>query len=453
MKTFAALLLLTAGCAGTVKAGEGGKASWLSSNLAAGLEEEPKTDVDGEIKSLILDYTKRIDALDPEDPLVRQNLPRLRDNLLVLYREYNKDKGRYRGDHFTPRQCLAYLKGDMKFFLEDSLEKGKDPYSWIQGRWSGKAFWLEKTGIMGRYDLVIPKEYDPSRPWPVIFAYQDSPSMEEIRKVPYFMIRNIQRGYPKGFVALEDKTRSILKDAAGDFNIDPFRIYGTGFSFGGHTDLTQAWRHPHWFAAIAPICNDLRGGKAHLVKHIVTPTLLLHGDHDSFLATGRKIYDWMKEAGREVKWETYKGGHKPSVPFYEDVTVLTDFFEKHALDPYPKTVHHVIEHKRYSRAFWVDAILTEDKGGIAAVFTVTVRDDNVIEVQAGEEIAGFDFFLNEKLIDMNRPLKVLCDGKIVFEGAPAPKVTVSLREGKDYWRGDSTPLWEHIVEMRKTAKP
>jgi len=431
-----------------------GEDTWPPAKYANVLAEEPRSELDGEIRNLIRDYETRIAKLKQDDPMVQMNIPRLRDNILLLYMEYNKDKSRYRSDHFDAKECIDYLRGDMKFFLEDSLEKGKDPFSWLQARWSGKAYWIEGLDIMGRYDCVVAKDYDPAKKWPVIFSFQDSPDLPQLRTVPYFLIRNIQKGYPKGFVELECKVRSLFKDAAWDFNIDPFRIYATGFSFGGHTDLVEAWRHPHWFAAIAPVCNDLRGGEAPLVKHILnTPTYLLHGTGDSFFQTGKQIYEWMKEAGANVKWETYPGGHDPKVPFYENIKMLTDFFDQYTLDPYPKMVHHVIEHKRYSRAFWVDAKLVQDAGNLQAVFDVKVKDGNLIEIAVTDDIAELDFYLTDKLVDMTKPLAVVIGDKELYRGPAQGKVTVKIRDGQDYWRGAQTLLWEEIADIRKTAKP
>ena len=427
---------------------------WPPVKLAERLKADPKSEADKEIKSLIEEYGKRLAALDPNDPLVAMRLTRLRENVELLYREYNQDKKRYRGDHFNVKECLAFLKGDMKFYLDNSLEKGEDPYTKVQGRWQGKVCWLESTKIMARYDLVVPKDYDPAKSWPLIFSFQSNPSMEQMRTVPYFLVRCVQKGYPKGMVALEDKVRSIIKDVACDFNINPFRIYATGFSYGGHTCLLQSWRHPHWFAAIAPACSDLRGPNASKVKHIRhTPAYLLHGDHDSFLSTGRQVYEYMKEAGIDVKWDTYPGGHDSKVPFNQNVKMLTDFFDRHVLDPYPKTVHHLVEHKRYSLAFWVDAILVEDKGGLNAVFTVSVKDGNRIEVHATEEIASLELHLTDELVDMKKPVTVVSGGNALYKGMPKEKLIIKLRDGKDYWRRERKPLWEHIVEIRKTAKP
>lgn len=452
-----AVLLLSGMVVSAAPAAEG----WPPEAFATKIKAEPKTDMDKEIKQLIAGYESRIARLKPDDPLVKANLPKLRDNLAVLYQEYNRNHNRYRSDHLPPASCIQRLKGDMTFNLETCLEKGVDPELQARGRWHGKAYWVERTDIMGQYDIICPRSYDPKKPAPVVFSYQDDPDMNQMRtKTDCFLIRCIQRGYPRGLVAVENKTRSILKDAARDFNIDPFRIYATGFSYGGRTDLIMAWRHPHWFAAIAPVCNDLRDQQTPYVRQLRNvPTLLLHGTGDSFLATGKVVHKHMQDAGCPVQWMTYPGGHAPTLPFRQDVTVLTKFFDKHVMNPYPKMVNHIVEHPRYSRAFWVDAKLTKNAGGMEAIFTVTVKGENRIEIDANEQIAELDLYLNDKLVDMSRPVTVVAVGsgstqpseKTLYQGKAPAKLTVKLRDAPDYHRGGGDSLWEDLVRIRKEA--
>jgi len=295
----------------------------------------------------------------------------------------------------------------------------------------------------------VPRKYDPGQSWPIVISYQSNPDTKLIRETPYFLVRCVQKGYPKSLVRLENKTRSILKAVAREFNIDPFRVYATGFSYGGRTDLIFAWRYPHWFAAIAPVCNDLRNEQTPYVKQLKNvPTLLLHGDRDSFLRTGKQVHAYMVEAGCPVTFRTYKGGHDSTVPFLRDLSMLTDFFDRHRMDPYPKLVSHIVEHKRYSRAFWVDAKLTKDSGRMEAIFEVRVRQGNRIEIEANEQIAELDLYLNEKLIDMSKPVTVLAGGKTLYQGPPRGKLTVKLREAPDYARDGGDALWEDLLKIR-----
>ena len=406
-----------------------------------------KTDVDARIRELIGRYETRMAALDPTDAAVAANLPRLRENLALLRSEVGRDKGRYPADCFTAEECIQWLERDMKFYLDDCLEKGADPRIRVAGRWLPKAYWVERADIMGRYDLLVPRAYDPKRSWPLVISYQDNPDQELIRQTPYILLRAVQKGYPKSLVRLENKTRSMLKDAMRELNIDPYRIYATGFSFGGRTCLMFAWRYPHWFAAIAPVCNDLRGPETPRVRYLkYVPSLLLHGDHDSCLTTGRQVYAYMADADCPAVFQTYPGGHNP-VPFRKDVTALTDFFDHHVMNPYPKQVSHIVEHKRYSRAFWVDAKLIKDAGGMEAAFDVRVGDGNRVAIDANEQIAELDLHLDSRLIDMNKPVTVVSGDKVLYTGPAVEKLTVTLREAPDYARDSGDTLWQDLVRI------
>ncbi len=446
----AALLLVSAASAASAQERASG---WPPAELAEKLKAAPKTDVDKAIKELITEYEAKIAALNADEPVVKAGIPRLREKLTPFYLEYNRNKKRYRRDHFTPAECANRFKADMGFRLT-ALAAGEDPAASSAGKWQTRVAWIERTNVMGHYDLIVPKAYEPKKSWPIIISYQDDPNDKEIRKTPYFLIRCVQKGYPTGLTYVENKTRTYLKDVAREYNIDPTRVYATGFSYGGHTDLVVAWRFPHWFAAIAPVCSDLRDKQTPYVKQLKNvPTLLLHGAGDSFLATGKVVHKYMKEAGCPVEWRTYPGGHAPTLPFRQDVTVLTNFFDKHVMNPYPKMVCHIVEHNRYSRAFWVDAKLTKNSGGMEAIFEVRVKDGNKIEIDANEQVAELDLYLNDKLIDMGKPVTVVTGQRKLYEGKPTEKLTIKLTEAPDYSRDGGDTLWRQLAEIRKQARP
>lgn len=302
-----------------------------------------------------------------------------------------------------------------------------------------------RAGLLG-----IPQNYSPDKSWPVIICTQDGPSKQLTSTAGYFLIHAGGKG-----TFCTAKIRDYLKTCAKKYNIDPFRIYATSFSRGGHEILVQAWQHPHWFAAIAPVCNDLRSEpKVFNVKYLVhTPTLLMHGTGDSFRNTGKRVFELMKKAGCNVEYKMYPGGHSPNPIFRKDIKVLTDFFEKHKLDPYPKVVVHLVSHKRYSRAFWVDAMLVRDAGGMKGVFTVRVKANNRIDVEVNEDIASLDLYLNAKIVDMKKPVTVMSGTKKLYEGPAVSPLRITFREGKKYWRRPRKLLWEEIQEIRKQASP
>lgn len=323
--------------------------------------------------------------------------------------------------------------------------------------------------------LSVPESYAPEKSWPVIVSLQDNPDPALTAKSPYFLVH-------AGGTGVECSTRihNSLKELIAKYNIDVNRIYGTGFSRGGHELLEQAWHYPHLFAAIAPVCNDLRSEpKVFYVKYIQnTPTLLIHGDHDMFLRTGQRVHELMKAANCPAEWGTYPGGHTPEAPFKKDLSLLTKFFEKHTLNPYPKEVTHVVVHPRYARAFWVDSYLVgsflekppapaEGQAAAAggappamqkpyalreAVFVVRVKEASRIEIQANEHVAALDLYLTDKLVDMSKPVTVVLGDKTLYAGAPACPLKVKARDGEELKATHLRPLWEDLVDIQKKAQ-
>ncbi len=295
--------------------------------------------------------------------------------------------------------------------------------------------------------LSVPKDYTPEKSWPVVVSTQSNPSPEVMKDTPYFLVHAGGQG-----AECTTKIREELLKLAGRYNIDPLRIYATSFSRGGHEILLQAAYHPHWFAAIAPVCNDLRSGPGlEHVKHLRTPTLLLHGQNDSLLQTGKALHERLKAAGTPVEFKTYPGGHSPDHVWNTDNKVWLDFFSRHKLDPYPKQITHLVAHKRYSRAYWADATLIKDAGGMNALFTVRVKEGNLIEVEANDQIASLDLFLTGKLVETDKSVKVVSGQKTLYSGPFAEKITVTFRNPEPYYQTRQEPLWERIEAIKRTA--
>ncbi len=332
--------------------------------------------------------------------------------------------------------------------------------------------------------LSVPEGYTPENAWPVIVSYQDNPSAEQMKAVPYFLLHAGGQG-----MEATTKTREYLLDLARRYNIDPLRIYGTGFSRGGQEALQQAWEHPDWFAAIAPVCNDLRRKEDRNLKDLNVmylanvPTLLLHGSGDSFRRSGEVLFEHMKTAGCPVQLQLYPGGHSPQLPFKENVKMLTEFFDKHRLEPLPKRVVHVLTHPRHSRAFWVDAAVVKADPKLKAAYEVTVKPGNRIELAVSDQVAAVALYLNDKLVDMQEPVTVVRvplpaalvpqieegttgepvkalatrpagEGeKVLYKGPALANLKITLREGMPLPDKPAKLLWEEIAETRPKAAP
>ena len=299
------------------------------------------------------------------------------------------------------------------------------------------------AGMFGEEEfLIVPKGYTPEKAWPLIVVSQNQISEKQAARVPYF-------------VCYGGPDRARILEVARKFHIDPFRVYATGFSRSGHGLLELTWTVPHRFAAIAPVCEDMRWKKQYkrqkidLLKYIQqTPTLLAHGNHDSFRTSGQKNYELMKAAGCPVEWLWYPGGHSPDGIYFRDITKITDFFGKHVLNPFPKQITHVVYKYGATRSFWVDARV--GKGSIEKAFPVfkIKADGNRIHVDANEGVKALVFHLTDKIVDMRKPVTVVLGGKTVYQGQAKPALTVTLRQGEVDEHPGTPPLWEALETIR-----
>jgi predicted esterase len=91
----------------------------------------------------------------------------------------------------------------------------------------------------------------------------------------------------------------ILDEATVRWNIDPSRIYLTGFSMGGFGTFQVACDSPETFAAIVPVAGGGDLGRAERLKTV--PTWAFHGDADDVVACENsvKMIDSMKAVGCE----------------------------------------------------------------------------------------------------------------------------------------------------------
>jgi predicted esterase len=295
--------------------------------------------------------------------------------------------------------------------------------------------------------LAVPDGYTPDRSWPVVVSTQNNPDPAVMKRTPFFLVHAGGQG-----VECMTRVEEALVDLAGRYNVDPLRVYATSFSRGGHEILLQASLYPHLYAAIAPVCNDLRHEPGMTqVEVIRTPTLFLHGTSDSFRETGRTLFERMKTAGCPIEYRTYPGGHSPEYAWNQDPQVWLTFFAGHVLNPYPTNISHRVPHKRYSRAYWVEAAVTRDAGDLKASFTAAVTGPNRIALTAGVDVAALDLYLAAPLVDVRRPVVVLLDGATAYEGPVMEKITVKVRDAETVIRGANRPLWERMAEAGRKA--
>ena len=304
------------------------------------------------------------------------------------------------------------------------------------------------------YVLHVPEEYRGDEPFPLVFVLGGGPG----RAIPTAQTARSSvdaRGAIAVFPqangmwwddASADALDALFSELVRELNVDTDRVSITGFSNGGTGSLLHAARHPDRFAAVAPLMGaglpffqELRPIDVDAVARL--PFLFVHGTSDATIpswASERTAKAILKaNPAAEAELHLLPGrGH--DVVFGRDEGLTFPFLERHARDPFPRTVALRGRGGATPRAFWIE--VTEKTGGAPQV-------DGAIEGQAvtlrTRGVRRLRLLLRPEHLDLARPVRVTVDGRAAFEGALAPDPALFLRT----WRETLDPQLAAAAEI------
>lgn len=210
--------------------------------------------------------------------------------------------------------------------------------------------------LSAQYLLFLPQGYSAARRdtnrWPLIlFLHGAGERGTQLQKVaahgppkivksrPDFPFIVVSPQCPTDEVWDTDTLIALLDDVVGRHKVDTNRIYLTGLSMGGYGSWSLALRHPHRFAAVAPICGGgntidiLLAGRRNGAALKSLPFRVFHGAKDTVvpLAESERMVNSLKRAGvRQVELIVYpEAGHDSWTEPYGGLE-LYDWFLQHA---------------------------------------------------------------------------------------------------------------------------
>lgn len=168
------------------------------------------------------------------------------------------------------------------------------------------------------YLVYLPKDYEERESWPLLLflhgAGERGDDLEQVKR--HGPPKLIAQGKEFPFVVISPQCPpdrwweptelvALLDDAAGNYKVDPDRVYVTGLSMGGFGTWRLAFFVPNRFAAIAPICG---GGEKYWSKAIAhLPIWAFHGAKDALIPAERSesMVDAVKKDGGNPKLTIY----------------------------------------------------------------------------------------------------------------------------------------------------
>jgi predicted peptidase len=225
------------------------------------------------------------------------------------------------------------------------------------------------AGVEYRYQVYVPRNFDPARRWPVVLALHGggdygSDGLSQTEGTLPRVIRLHPERFPAVVIFAQahadgkpgwqgqggDAALAAIDRALAEFHGDPARVYLTGYSAGGNGAWSLAYRYPQRFAAVVVVCGfvtDFTGTTsgvkypaiapasagdpyAAVAKRVAgLPIWLFHGDADKTVSVeqSRHMAAALKTLGADVRYTELPGiDHAAWTPAYNDPAMAAWLF-------------------------------------------------------------------------------------------------------------------------------
>ncbi len=343
-----------------------------------------------------------------------------------------------------------------------------------------------QDGLLHRYVVVVPENYDPSRRYPVAFYLHGGVSRPDPGPGGgWWRNYDVVMGHDRiAVVPLSwneslwwqssqvENIRGILSDLKRTYNVDENRVVafgssdgGTGVYFLGFRDVTQWASFLPFIGFPGVLLNPGTGtdGLIHIANLTNKPLFIVSGETDRLyparLMTG--FLESFEEVGVDFVFTVKPGGHNTRW-WPEEEENIERFIEAQPRDPHPDSILWATERTdRYNRAHWVvideigpisgdearvdlARITADGRSGILDA----VRDGNTVTVDA-YHVGRFTVLVSPDAFDVRSPIRVIANGEVVFEGMVQPSVDV-LRK----WAAvDEDRTMLYVAEITVELKP
>jgi dienelactone hydrolase len=235
------------------------------------------------------------------------------------------------------------------------------------------------------------------------------------------------------------------------YHVDPDRIFLTGMSNGGIGVYLIGSHYAPLFAGLAPMASGLDDVLLPFLKNLRhTPVYLIHGTQDQVMPVelSRTIAQELTRLGYPYTYREHDRTHPVAGGHYfprEELPDLIAWFDAQHRESLSKTLTVVRDATHLSPFAWVRIDSTDRiaafsdnlvdrrddaiKNRVYAKFDAEIVGPNRIEVRT-ERVRRYSLFLNQDLVDLAKPLTVVTNGQVSYEGPVTPSIVTVLREAR-----------------------
>lgn len=247
----------------------------------------------------------------------------------------------------------------------------------------------------------------------------------------------------------EDLVLATIRSVQRRYHIDPDRIFLTGMSNGGIGTWLIGMHQAPTFAGIAPMAGGLDEVLLPFLANLQsTPVYMIHGAKDQVMPVelSRTISRELAGLGYPHIYREHQQEHPTAGGHFfprGELPGLVAWFNAQRRNPFPTTIRLVREASHFQSFGWLRIDATDEIAAFSddlinkhdeltrhkqyAKVEASIVGINRIEVTT-KHVRRYSLFLNEHLIDSTKPITVLTNGQVVFEGMVTPKAEILLRQ-------------------------
>jgi pimeloyl-ACP methyl ester carboxylesterase len=249
----------------------------------------------------------------------------------------------------------------------------------------------------------------------------------------------------------EDLVLATIRHVTQRYHVDPDLIFLTGMSNGGIGAWLIGMNHASLFAGLAPMAGGLDDVLMPFLANLRnTPVYIIHGAKDQVMPVGlsRAIARELTALGYAYVYREHQGEHPVAGGHYfprEELPALMAWLKAQRRDPLPAKLTVVREASRFQPFGWVRLDVTDPIAAFSddlvdkrderirqreyARLEATIVSANRIEVTT-ERIRRYSLFLNHRLIDPAKPVTIMTNGRLSFEGTLSASLETLLRQAR-----------------------
>lgn len=249
----------------------------------------------------------------------------------------------------------------------------------------------------------------------------------------------------------EDLVLAVIHTIQHRYHIDPDRIFLTGMSNGGIGAWIIGMHDAPMFAGIAPMASGLDDVLMPFLANLRnTPIYVIHGAKDQVMPVelSRSISRELAALGYPHVYREHQREHPMAGGHYfprEELPELVTWLNRQHRIPLPTRLTLVREASHFQPFGWLRIDATDSIAAFSedlvnkrddrikrheyAKLDATIVGSNRIEVSA-ERVQRYTVFLNDQLIDVEKPLTVMTNGAVSFEGTVNPSIETLMRQAR-----------------------